>query len=249
MYRPRGAFADPLVHLRLAREADQAGWDGYFVWDVLLGEPGEFQPVLDPWVILSAVAIVTERVRLGAFMTPMPQRRPWILARQAASVDQLSAGRLIFGTGLGFRPDEFDLFGEESAASTRAAKLDEGLALIDRFWGGEAVHHHGSQFTVGGARLLPRPRQRPRIPIWTAAGWPRRAPVRRAARWDGLYLMTENQQTGEYLSPSEVAEAATLVAAHRVSTEPFYSALNGAWPSGKDASDGLAAYERAGATW
>jgi alkanesulfonate monooxygenase SsuD/methylene tetrahydromethanopterin reductase-like flavin-dependent oxidoreductase (luciferase family) len=227
-----GAFADPAVQLSLAREADRSGWDGFFAWDILLGEPGAFQPVLDPWVILSSAATQTTRLRLGALVTPVPRRRPWTLARQAASVDLLSQGRLILGAGLGFRPDEFDLFGEDSAARIRAEKLDEGLALIDSFWAGQAVHHRGRHFTVDGAQLLPRPCQRPRIPIWTAGGWPRKAPIRRAARWDGLYLMTSNQLTGEYLSPEEIAEVAALAATHRPASQPFDIALNGQLPDG-----------------
>jgi alkanesulfonate monooxygenase SsuD/methylene tetrahydromethanopterin reductase-like flavin-dependent oxidoreductase (luciferase family) len=244
-----GAFADPMVQLKLAREAEQAGWDGFFVWDVLLGEPGGFQPVLDPWVVLSSVAIRTGGLRLGAFVTPVARRRPWILARQAASVDLLSAGRLIFGAGLGFRADEFSLLGEDDEPRVRAEKLDEGLALIDRFWSGEPVHYRGSHYTADGVTLLPRPCQRPRIPVWTAAGWPRRAPLRRAARWDGVYLMTANQQTGSYLTPEEVAEAAAVVAAHRTEAGQFDIALNGELPGGQDRAAALAAYERAGATW
>jgi alkanesulfonate monooxygenase SsuD/methylene tetrahydromethanopterin reductase-like flavin-dependent oxidoreductase (luciferase family) len=173
-----GQLAEPRLAVDLAVEAEAAGWDGVFVWDHLLyREPVEC--IADPWTVMAAMAVATERVALGPMVTPVPRRRPQVLARQATTLDHLSDGRLIFGAGVGGDPGgELTHFGEELDAKARALLLDRGLDVLDRWWRGEQV---------GGARLLPTPVQRPRIPIWVASRYPNKAPVRRAARWDGWF--------------------------------------------------------------
>src|SRR5207302_8187720 len=108
----------------------------------------------------------------------------------------------------------------------RAAKLEEGLEIVDGLWRGTAVHHLGEHYRVEELRLLPRPLQEPRVTIWLAAGWPRRRPLRRAAAWDGVYLMTVNQTTGRRLTPSDVREAAAFVQGVRRRQDPFDIAVN-----------------------
>jgi alkanesulfonate monooxygenase SsuD/methylene tetrahydromethanopterin reductase-like flavin-dependent oxidoreductase (luciferase family) len=175
-----GELADPRVVADLAALAEARGWDGVFVWDHLFYSP-PVRDVADPWVTLAAIAVATERVRLGPMVTPLARRRPASVAKQTATLDVLSNGRLTFGAGLGSdNHGEFAAFGEDGDARARAALLDERLAFLDRAWAGDPVG-------TGGVVLLPRPVQRPRPPVWIASRWPNRTPLRRAARWDGVF--------------------------------------------------------------
>jgi alkanesulfonate monooxygenase SsuD/methylene tetrahydromethanopterin reductase-like flavin-dependent oxidoreductase (luciferase family) len=200
-------------------------------------------------VALAAIAVATTRIRIGAFMTPLARRRPWDVARSVATLDRLSGGRMIFGAGLGFHPAEFTAVGEDPDARLRAQKLDEGLAIVDGLWRGKPVTFSGRYYQLGPLTMLPVPLQRPRVPIWTAAGWPHRRPLRRAARWDGTYLMASNQETGELLQPDEVAAISRYLAAHRSGDGPFDVAINGDVSGDRDPQRTLARYAEAGATW
>jgi len=124
-----GSLGYPQPLARLAREAEAAGWDGFFIWDVFGGDSVAPTPVVDPWIALAAIAATTERIRFGPMVTPLPRRRPWKLAREAASLDHLSGGRLILGVGIGTPPEEFARFGEEVDPRIRAEMLDEGLEV------------------------------------------------------------------------------------------------------------------------
>jgi alkanesulfonate monooxygenase SsuD/methylene tetrahydromethanopterin reductase-like flavin-dependent oxidoreductase (luciferase family) len=176
-----GEYADPRVAIRLARAAEAAGWEAFFVWDHLGFVRGV--PSGDPWIILSAVAALTTRLKLGLAVTPLARRRPQVVANAMASLDLLSGGRAIFGAGLGGAPEEFTAFGEPGDPKERAAMLDEGLQILDGLWSGETVTHRGRHYAVQGVSLAPRPLQRPHLPIWIGGeGAPA---LRRAARWDG----------------------------------------------------------------
>ena len=171
---PFDELSEPRLVAELAARAEAAGWDGFFVWDHVEYRP-PVEAVADPWITLAAVATATERVRLGALVTPLARRRAHQLARETVTLDRLSGGRLVFGVGLGSdRTGEFDpaRFGEEGDPRARAALLDEGLERLDAYWRGG---------------FEPRPVQQPRIPVWVAARWPHRRPLARAARWDGLF--------------------------------------------------------------
>ncbi|GAC1357049.1 MAG: hypothetical protein NVSMB38_39060 [Ktedonobacteraceae bacterium] len=118
----------------LAHEAEEAGWDGFFVWDhinyKLAGSPGPVV-VADPWIQLAAIALRTRRIKFGPMVTPLPRHRPWKLARETVTLDHLSAGRLILGIGLGSdRSGEYSNFGETTEARIRGEMLDEGLATL-----------------------------------------------------------------------------------------------------------------------
>ena len=193
-FPPFEEFADPRFMAELAYEAEQAGWDGVFTWDhVWLGMK---EPFADPWVALSAVAMRTERVRIGAMVTPLARRRPWQVARATVSLDHLSDGRLIFGAGLGSPPDtEFGVFGEETDRKIRARKLDEGLDVLAGLWSGEPFSYEGEEYRIDDVTFLPKPMQQPRIPVWVGGQWPNRAPFRRAARWDGAFPTANDGNT------------------------------------------------------
>ena len=230
----------------LAADAEAAGWDGFFVWDLLLGEGNAAVPIADPWIALTAIALSTQRMRIGALVTPLARRRPAEVARQVATLDRLSGGRMILGVGLGWQDDDFRRLGEDPDPRVRAEKLDESLDVICALWSGEPATYAGRHVRVDRAVLLPRPVQTPRVPIWVASGWPRRRPLARAARWDGVCLMTNNQMTDQLLHPDEVAAAVAVVREHRGSEDgPFDVTANFLL----DEPNEVWALEAAGATW
>ena len=152
-----GPYADARLVAGLARDAEAAGWDGVFVWDHLVFVKAWRPEVGDPWTILAAVALATERVRFGPMVTPLPRRRPQVVARQTVALDRLSGGRLVFGVGLGEpADDEYGTFGEPVDARVRAAMLDEGLEVLAALWTGEPVAHRGTHYTVDEWRSSPR---------------------------------------------------------------------------------------------
>jgi len=113
---------DARVAADLAYEAEQAGWDGFFVWEPVW--------VWDAWVSLAAAAMRTERIRLGTMITPASRMRPWKLASETVTLDHLSGGRVILSVGLGATDTGFDAFGEVTDRRTRAELLDESLDII-----------------------------------------------------------------------------------------------------------------------
>lgn len=242
-----GDYSDPRRLVSLAREAEAAGWHGFFVYDHIVGDARRWRPgdgIVDPWVVLSAIAAATDRIRLGPLVTALARRRPWKVARELVSLDHLSGGRVVFGVGLGGEA-AFDSFGEDPDARVRAEKLDEALELICQFWTGGSVHHDGPHFHVHRVEFLPRPMQSPRIPIWVAGVWPSRPPFRRAARWDGVFPLT---RTSPLPTPSQIREIRAYISKHRTATAAFDFIVGGgtATPSQCDA---VVASADAGATW
>lgn len=253
-----GGGVDARAIAGLAREAEEAGWNGFFIWDHLLAfSPGPV-PVVDPWIALTAAALSTRSIRLGPMVTPLPRRRPVKLARETASLDHLSGGRLILGVGIGAMPYEWDYLGEEPDMRARGAMLDEGLGVVTGLWTGEPFGHHGEHYRVAGDRpedwraiFYPPPLQRPRIPIWVGGTWPVKAPFRRAARWDGAFPMKVEGGRIVPMTPEDTREVARYVAGHRAGSDPFELVVAGETP-GEDRKEGVrtvAAYEEAGVTW
>src|SRR5437763_7249342 len=183
-----GDFADPRAVATVAFAAEQAGWDGLFVWDHVLHVKSERRGEAfgDPWILLTAAALATSGLRLGTMLTPVARRRPEQLARQVATLDSLTGGRMIFAAGLGGPiEDEFGSFGDTTDPVVLAERLDEGLDLLRRYWSGQPVNHHGRHYQVHDVMLLPTTLQHPHPPIWIGGFWLHRAPMRRAARWEG----------------------------------------------------------------
>ena len=257
-------FSDPQNLVDLAVMAEEAGWDGYFICDHLLLDPDGFLPLADPTVVLSAVAAVTERVKIGAMVTPISRRRPWKVAKEFATLDQLSNGRVVIGVGLGGLDQEFSNFDEDPDKKVLAKKTDEGLEIIQRLHSGEAVDFSGEIYNVRGARLLPRPDQRPRIPVWVGAMLPAKPGQRRAARWDGIMphvmpaMLEESQDTtGVDMrvlmqpTPEQIREVVEFSAALRESEDPFDVVVSGitAGLDKESASKILSEYKSVGGTW
>jgi alkanesulfonate monooxygenase SsuD/methylene tetrahydromethanopterin reductase-like flavin-dependent oxidoreductase (luciferase family) len=180
-------LCDPALVARLAVEAEGAGWDGVFVWDhIAYREP--VTSVADPWITLSAIAAATSNVRLGPMVTPLPRRRPVVVARQVASLDWLSEGRLVLGVGTGGDgAGELSSTGEELDGRARGAMLDESLAILRAAWTGQRLQHRGEHYTVDGLSLLPTPVQPLGPPVWVAARYGNPKPLERAARNDGVF--------------------------------------------------------------
>jgi len=162
-----GEFADAARLAAIASEAEEAGWDGVFIWEHLAMWWDRALPVVDTTVALTAISVATERIRFGALVTPLARRRPAKLAREMVSIDHLSSGRLMVGVGLGSNEHEFEALGEESDMRTRGEMLDEALEVVTGLWSGEEIAHRGIHYRAGGC-FLPRPVQEPRIPIWVA---------------------------------------------------------------------------------
>ena len=183
-----GEYGDPHNLIALAPDAERTGWDGFFLWDHLLLYRHSDIPVVDAWVALAAIASHTERLRLGPVITPLARRRPWKVAREIVSLDHLSRGRAVLGVGLGAPPDaEFECFGEDPSDRVRAQKLDEALTVVDGLVRGEPFSHRGDNFRIEDVKFVPRAVQTPRVPVWVAGFWPNKPPMRRAARWDGVF--------------------------------------------------------------
>lgn len=234
---PFDGLADPALLTELAVEAEAAGWDGFFVWDhVLYRAPVE--AVADPWIVLAAMAQATERLVLGPMVTPIARRRPHVLARQTTTLDHLSGGRLVVGVGLGLDQSgrELSAFGEELDDRTRAEMLDEGLDLLQALWSGQRVDHVGPHYLADGVTFVPRPVQQPRVPVWVAGRWPYRRPLRRAAKWDGVFLI-------DLGGPQDLAAAAAEIRAERGSLDGYDVVCNGR------SIDDPGPWRDAGATW
>jgi alkanesulfonate monooxygenase SsuD/methylene tetrahydromethanopterin reductase-like flavin-dependent oxidoreductase (luciferase family) len=243
-----GEFADPRVFAALAVDAEEAGWDGVFVWDHMLVWSGNV--VGDPWILMAAAAAATDRIMLGPMVTPVPRHRPWKLAREAVSLDQLSGGRLTLGVGIGFPPDpEFTAFGEPVDERIRAEMLDEALEVIRALWTGEPFAFDGRHYHLDEMSFRPVPVQKPRIPIWVAGMWPNRRPFQRAARFEGVFPIKAGEDM-PMLEPSELGEIVRYVDQHREGDGPYdvvtYADLRG--EAGR-AAEMVEEWTEAGATW
>lgn len=244
-----GDFSDPRTVGDLARTAEEAGWDGLFVWDHLVHGFHADRPFGDPWMLLTAAALSTSRLRLGTLVTPVARRRPQALARQVATLDSLSGGRVTIGVGLGGPiDDEYGRFGDTTDPVELAGRLDEGLDLMTDFWSGAPVSHSGRHFTVDDVTLLPPTVQQPRVPIWVGGFWPARPPMRRAARWDGVVPLFREHRHGDVPPVEQVREVVAYVGEQRGSLDGFDVVLGGV-TTPDSAPDVVAPLAEAGATW
>lgn len=221
---PRG---DARVAADLARVAEDAGWDGFFVWEPVWG--------VDAWVCLTAAAMQTHTIRLGTMLTPLSRMRPWKLASETATLDNLSGGRVILAVGLGAIDSGFAEFGEETDRAVRAELLDEGLDIVTGLWRGQPFAYDGKHYTVRPTEFMPPPPpvQQPRIPIWVVGAWGRQRSMARALRYDGLL---PHLADGE-LTPAVVAEMVAHAGRERgADAGPYDVVVEGSTPVGDAAA-------------
>ena len=230
----------------LAKRAEQAGWDGFFVWEPVWG--------VDAWVCLTAAAMVTEHIRLGTMITPLSRMRPWKLASETAALDNLSGGRVILSVGLGAPDTGFAAFGEVTERKTRAELLDEGLEILTGLWKGQPFRFAGKHYQVEPTDFMPPPPplQQPRIPIWVVGAWPREKSMRRVLRYDGLLpsVIGADGAAGQ-AGPQDVRAARAYIEEHRTLQTPFDIVVEGVTPGDDKARAQaiLTPWVEAGATW
>jgi alkanesulfonate monooxygenase SsuD/methylene tetrahydromethanopterin reductase-like flavin-dependent oxidoreductase (luciferase family) len=236
-------MGDPRTAADLAAEAETSGWDGVFYWDgVALGDMDTY----DPWVVMTAMAMRTERVTLGAIVTPPSRRRPWKLARETMTLDRLSKGRLVLPVGLGALDDAaFGNVGEPTATKIRAELLDESLEILEGLWSGEPFAYNGRHYRFGPMTFRPTPLQRPRIPIWVVGAWPNERSMRRTLRYDGVLAQVPDADG--------IAAIAEYLARERPANDTgreFEIVAQGTTPSDPArAAEIVRPFAEAGATW
>jgi hypothetical protein len=236
---PGGTATEQLEQALLA---EQAGWDGLFVWEAAYG--------VDAWSLLAAIAARTTRIRLGTMLTPLPWRRPWKLASQVATVDQLSGGRAILAVGIGAIAPDLPDTGEITELRIRAERMDEGIDLIRALWQGQTEYHgRHYRYQTGWADLnaAVRPAQ-PRIPIWVVGVWPRPKSMRRVLRCDGI--IPQYEVDGRAEGPDDARAVRAWLVEHGAGPE-FDMVAEGETPAGDPAAAAAAVVPWAGAgcTW
>jgi alkanesulfonate monooxygenase SsuD/methylene tetrahydromethanopterin reductase-like flavin-dependent oxidoreductase (luciferase family) len=239
--------------IEYAHIAEEEGWEGVFVEDYIQYWGSQDMPTYDPWLCLTAIALRTQRIRLGVTVTPLSRRRPWKLARESVTLDHLSNGRLILGFGLGDAHETgFTHFGEVTDLKQRAGMLDEGLDILAGLMSGQPFSYQGNHYHVDQVTFLPGPVQAPRIPIWLGGFWPHKSPARRAARWDGFCPAKVPDENGNgYITPTDIRAIKDFMAEERTHSEAFDLVVGGHTP-GDDPAKARAHVEtfiEAGATW
>jgi alkanesulfonate monooxygenase SsuD/methylene tetrahydromethanopterin reductase-like flavin-dependent oxidoreductase (luciferase family) len=239
---------DARVAADLAAEAERAGWDGFFVWEPTWGN--------DAWVMLTAAAMRTETIRLGTMLTPLPKRKPWEVASQAATLDNLSGGRVILSVGLGAPEPRFYMFEDDPGRKVRAEMLDEGLEMLALMYRGEPFTYEGKHFRAKRPDMMipPPTRQQPRITTWVVGLWPAPKSMRRVARWDGW--LPNYRPAGAGPDRPEVEQLAEGVAwlreeraRHGLTMEGYDVIQEGNTEPGANAIAEVERWAEAGATW
>jgi len=240
-------YGDARTAVDFALAAEAAGWDGFFVWEPVWG--------IDAWISLAAAAMCTRRIRLGTLLTPLSRMRPWKLASETATLDNLSGGRVILSVGLGALDTGFHNFGEVTGRKARAELLDEGLDILTGLWRGQPFNYLGKHYKIKETSfyLPPTPIQQPRIPIWVVGCWPYPKSMTRALRYDGLLPAIQDPQTKilQDLTPDSLRPIKAYIDEKRNGDAPYDIIVEGQ-TSGVDkaqAAETVQPWQAAGATW
>lgn len=239
-------YGDARTAADMAFEAEQAGWDGFFVWEPVWG--------IDAWVCLTAAAVRTERIRLGTMLSPISRMRPWKLASETATLDNLSNGRVILSVGLGALDSGFAAFSEVTDRKTRAELMDEGLDILTGLWKGQPFYYNGKHYKVQKTDFFPPPPpvQKPRIPVWVVGGWPSKKSMQRVLRYDGLLpQVVKRNYNAQAASPEDLHAICEYVREHRKDQGPFDIVVEGKTPGNRqsEAASIVQEWADAGATW
>lgn len=236
--------------IELTKEGEEAGWDGIFYGHDSI----QFMdyPLYDPWLVMAAQALSTQRVRLGTFVIPLARRRPWKVAREAITLDHLSNGRLILPVGLGAVEDGgFSKVGEPLSRRVRAELLDESLSILTGLWSGKPFSFEGKHYHLQEMTFLPTPVQQPRIPIWVVGVWKSEKSMARVLRYDGVIPQILDAALGMNASPEQIRAINDYVHSRKQASTQFdILAYGQTHPTERQKSDDLVAtYQQAGATW
>ena len=218
-------LANPEVVIELAVEAEKAGWDGIFLPDHMLFDKQQIYPITETWILLSAIAAKTNKIKIGTGVAALPRYHPWWFAKMTATLDVLSKGRLILGLGLGGPKTEFESFGEEYNLKILAQKMEESLDILEGLWTGEPFSYSGKHYTVTEAGFLPKPAQSPRIPLVFGGMWPTKKPFIRGAKYDGIMPIHKNFP--QDLTVDELRQIISIVKKNRETDEPFEVIISG----------------------
>ena len=239
----------------LASEAEDAGWDGVFYYDDIYTD-GKTE-MSAAWPIMAAIAMTTKKIKLGSLLTAIGRRKPWEVARESVTVDHLSNGRLILAVGLGWVGDgAYTKAGMPSDRKIRAEMLDEGLEILDGLWSGKPFRYDGKYNQLKTMTFIPRPVQRPRIPIWVVGAWPKPKSMRRVLKYDGLIPVIKKADGSheENISPEKLHEMEEFVERNRIvrgrMRRQFDIIKDGITPANeKKAREIVTPYAESGATW
>ena len=236
---------DDRITARLAFEAEQAGWDGFFVWEPVWG--------IDAWISLTAAAMKTTRIKLGTLLSPISRMRPWKLASETATLDNLSNGRVILSVGLGAVDTGFKEFGETTKRVQRAELVDEGLEILTGLWKGQPFNYDGKYYTIKETEFYPPPPpvQKPRIPIWVVGAWPRMKSMRRVLKYDGILPTKMAGKKHVKVVPEDIRLMKSWIEENRSETTPFDIVVEGK-TQGDDSDECFNVVNpwfEAGATW
>lgn len=236
----------PEQAVQMATALEDAGWDGFFVWEALYG--------FDAWMLLAAAAVRTQRIHLGTMISPISRMRPWKIASEVLTLDHLSGGRAILAVGLGALDVGFANFGEVTERKTRAELVDESLEIITRLWSGETFEFTGKHYQVKSSDFMPPPPpvQQPHPPIWVVGAWPSEKSMRRALRFQGLLpnMIGADGKAGAPAAPEDVRMLRAHITEKRGSA-PYDLIVEGSTP-GNDRTAAAAQvrpWAEAGATW
>lgn len=240
-------YGDARTAAECASLAEASGWDGFFVWEPVWG--------IDAWVSLTAAAMRTQHIRLGTMLSPLSRMRPWKLASETATLDNLSGGRVILSVGLGAIDTGFKDFGEEIDRRKRAELLDEGLDILTGLWKGQPFNYQGKHYQIKECNFYPPPPplQQPRIPIWVVGAYPYEKSLQRALRYDGLLPLWIDPSTHkiEEITPGLLHRIVEHIKEQQLEARSFDIVWEGKTP-GDDpqrAAEIVRPWEEAGATW
>ena len=238
-------WGDARTAANLAFEAEKAGWDGFFVWEPVWG--------IDAWVSLTAAAMRTEKIKLGTMLSPISRMRPWKLASETATLDNLSNGRVILSVGLGANDTGFNSFGEIPDRKTKAELLDEGLDILYGLWRGQPFNYQGQHYRIKKTTFPPPPApvQKPRIPIWAVGAWPAEKSMQRALRYDGILpnILEDGSVRMTLATPDEISQIKFYIEENRSEPTCFDIIVEGDSIRNDAGKNVLRDYAQAGATW
>lgn len=199
----------------LAKRGEECGWEGFFIWDHVFLPWAPDQAVLDPWIVLSAIATQTNNMTIGTTVTPLPRRRPTVIAREAITLDRLSSGQFILGVGLGGTA-ELKALGDEEDPKTRGEMLDESLLILKGLWSGKPFTFDGKHFQITEPVTF---KPEGKIKIWCGGNWPNKRPFRRAAKYDGIFPLKVGSDPSIY--PQDMREIMSYIGKYRKSLDAF----------------------------